>query len=155
MTNIDTLNELITNGACVVDFLDKNKQFTEDLVVVNSSLLSKRFIQSSFNIDTVKEFFTEDAWTAVKQLYTNKINQCTCSVCSDICIIKSISCEICNSWWHIDCYVPKITPYYLKKETWSCSDCRFTVTKKSQKKVTSTQMVKNMTTGGSGVKKTG
>ena len=64
-------------------------------------------------------------------LYNSKINLCTCTYCSDICIKSSKCCSLCHQWWHLCCYLPAITLYFQKKENWSCKDCKDTVQRKS------------------------
>ena len=53
-TVLTYLIELISNGSCVVDYIDSKTKFTEDMVQVDSSKLTDIFIVPSFKLTSQK-----------------------------------------------------------------------------------------------------
>ena len=59
------LFELVADGSLVNDYIKRKEKFTEDMIVVDPLLLTDLFINEMFQIDSLKEYFEEDAWKAV------------------------------------------------------------------------------------------
>ena len=116
---ISILQEIISNGSCVFDKVEKHILFDEDEVSTDPHLLSFKFIQQDFNIDLFKNYFTKESWETVDKLYADKLNLSACPECSEFYISKSktILCKVCRVFWQIKCHIPKFSNFYQNNKT--------------------------------------
>lgn len=62
------------------------------MVQVDHLLLSDLFIDSTFKVDVLRDYFDSDGWESVVALIGLKLKYSTCQICNLICIAICISC---------------------------------------------------------------
>ncbi len=50
----------------------------------------------------LKDYFTEDAWLAVLNLYSVKVKLSSCLICTEMCLKEYVMCSKCNQWYSLD-----------------------------------------------------
>ena len=123
--NIKVLNELVADGSKVNDYLMDNKLFDETMINVDPSLLSNLLI--TFDIDTIKHYFEDDAWLLVLDVVKKKLTSILCKICNNSCLLSYAECEICKFFYHFEC--ERISTYFRNKikdghKSWKCSSCK-------------------------------
>ena len=103
------------------------RKITEDLVETIPENVNNACIDESVCIQSIKRFFTEDAWQMVLAILKIKQQGCTyfCPVCQleiNDCTDDSIHCNSCLSWLHFHCAGLKKSP---KKKQWFCRACTY------------------------------
>ena len=103
------------------------RKITEDLVETIPENDNNACIDESVCIQSIKRFFTEDAWQMVLAILKIKQQGCTyfCPVCQleiNDCTDDSIHCNSCLSWLHFHCAGLKKSP---KKKQWFCHACTY------------------------------
>ena len=103
------------------------RKITEDQVETIPENVNNACIDESVCIQTIKRFFTEDAWQMVLAILKIKQEGCTyfCPVCQleiDDYTDDSIHCNSCLSWIHFRCTGLKKSP---KKKQWFCRACNY------------------------------
>ena len=73
------------------------------MVVVDASSLSDSFIVDSFNLESLRPYFSKDAWQSVISVLKVKKQMSACLVCSKICLDGCIQCTKCLFWFHFSC----------------------------------------------------
>ena len=76
--------------------------FKKDLIIIDANKLGDRFIQD-FDINCLKDYFTNDGWGAVINVYDIKIDLSTCKTCKKLCFNDCIQCSKCLYWFHFIC----------------------------------------------------
>ncbi|KAL1442480.1 hypothetical protein MTO96_030786 [Rhipicephalus appendiculatus] len=92
-------------------------------VETKPELLHCGVLDDSVDVNTVRTFFTGDAWIAVMSVVNAKrsVHQWECEECrGDLKEFDSILCDWCLGWYHIPCTSLKQQP---KKKLWQCSYC--------------------------------
>ena len=103
------------------------RKITEDLVETIPENVNNACIDESVCIQSIKRFFTEDAWQMVLAIL--KIKQQGCTYFCPVCQLEindhtddSIHCSSCLSWIHFHCAGLKKSP---KKKQWFCRACTY------------------------------
>ena len=103
----------------------KGKVITEDTVETIPENVNNACIDECVCMQSVKRFFTDDAWRTVEAIMM--IKQERCSYFRKICELEidddqdeSISCSSCLGWMHFECTGLKSSP---KKKYWFCRAC--------------------------------
>ena len=99
--------------------------FDETMINVDPSLLSNLLI--TFDIDTIKHYFEDDAWLLVLDVVKKKLTSILCKICNNSCLLSYAECEICKFFYHFEC--ERISTYFRNKikdghKSWKCSSCK-------------------------------
>ena len=97
------LFELIIDKESLDSYLKSKRVFDESMVVVDASSLSDSFIVDSFNLESLRPYFSKDAWQSVISVLKVKKQMSACLVCSKICLDGCIQCTKCLFWFHFSC----------------------------------------------------
>lgn len=103
----------------------KGKIITEDVVETIPENVNNACIDDCVCMQSVKRFFTQDAWETVEAII--KIKQEGCSYFCTVCELEidddqdeSINCSSCLGWLHFKCTGLRSSP---KKKYWFCRAC--------------------------------
>ena len=103
----------------------KGKVITEDVVETIPENVSNACIDECVCMQSVKRFFTNNAWKTVEAILAIKWEGCHyyCTVCEleiDDDQDESINCSSCLGWMHFKCTGLKSSP---KRKYWFCRAC--------------------------------
>ena len=103
----------------------KGKVITEDIVETIPENVNNACIDECVCMQSVKRFFTDDAWKTVEAILMIKQEGCNyyCTICEleiDDNQDESINCSSCLGWMHFKCTGLKNSP---KKKYWFCRTC--------------------------------
>jgi len=103
----------------------KGKIITEDVVETIPENVNNACVDECVCMQSVKRFFTHDAWKTVEDVLKFKREGCSyyCSICEleiDDGQDESINCSSCLGWLHFKCTGLRSTP---KKKYWFCRAC--------------------------------
>ena len=103
----------------------KGKVITEDVVETIQENVDNACIDECVCMQSVKRFFTNNAWKTVEAILAIKREGCHyyCTICEleiDDYQDKSINCSSCLGWMHFKCTGLKSS---LKRKYWFCQAC--------------------------------
>ena len=109
----------------VNNILSNNQTISADML--NNFDLSDKFIENTFEINVLKQYFDMLAWEKVLNLYNDKIEKSTyyyCKFCIKLCLNNCICCNACNFWFHWKC--ANVSHYHSsgKSKNWYCRECK-------------------------------
>ena len=118
----DMVAQLITDNSVINIYKNTSAKIKEEFITTEYEKLSDDFLNPDFKINTIHEYFDEDAWHSVIQLYDMKKKICTCPICNAFSVDKSIQCCWCKYWYHWQC---EVVSYYYQKNSknWKCKNC--------------------------------
>ena len=110
-------------------FVSKERAVTARLrtieeVNVLPQTVSSKITDKNVDINLVKKYFSTDAWKIVEQVFNLKLKdpKLICgSCCHDLKDKKSIGCDGCLEWYHLQCMGIKTIP---KTKYWMCLICK-------------------------------
>ena len=101
------------------------KDGKEEKVEQRPEFISSSCLDQNVCIETVRQFFTEDAWVALKAVVEvkRKIRRWVCHRCLQEASGETVACDSYLEWFHWDC-VGFSKDY--KARHWFCRECRTT-----------------------------
>ncbi len=98
----------------IIDFIDtdadSDRLFEEEQITPDPFQMSDDFIKPEFDLNKLKSFFDNDAWSAVQNLHQTRQKLTTCKKCLALCFDSFIKCYFCLTRIHFDC--DKVNQYY-------------------------------------------
>lgn len=82
----------------VNDFSEFNKIRPMDIGEIKMDNLADELVD--IDIDVVKDYFTEEAWNAIKQSVDGLKKEWQCQECLVAKHKNMIECDVCYSWYH-------------------------------------------------------